>query len=351
MPKVSFLWINYNSSSFIDLALKSLEAVGDIDYSNCELIVVDNGSIDNSFATIEGFVRKSQIRSKVIKLHRNMGFTGGNNVAYAARDFESKYIVLLNSDAVPQTDSLEKLVESMEEDKTLGAVQGIILHQDGRLIDTAGSFLDETFGTHPFLEGEYASSLRRPVYITSADAAYSLYRVDAINQAMGYANRMFEDFIFAAYDDYSLGLKLWNRGFKIKAIPVISAKHVRGASCGKVRPLLDYLYIRNKIILNEISNSRYKNLTKLSLLRQSPAHFLLEILKAEKTRARLLTKALIDGIRIANARKRFGDRIDLYKAPVLLIDGSSALLGLTISSRLMDSNIKRELHRIATRKS
>jgi GT2 family glycosyltransferase len=352
-PKVSFLWINYNSSSFIDLALKSLEAVRDMDYSNCELIVVDNGSTDNSFATIEDFVRKSQIRGKTINLDRNLGFTGGNNAAYAARDFESEYVVLLNSDAIPERDSLEKLVESMEEDKTLGAVQGVILDQDGKSIDSAGSFLSEMFAPYPLLEGKQPGSLRNPVYITSADGAYSLYRVDAVNRTMEQTDKIFDDYIFACFDDYTLGLKLWNHEFKIKTIPVITARHTRGASFRKVKPLMAYLYMRNWTILNEICNSRYKNLTKMLLLKRLLAGSYSAILKIGKKHnseddSRILVRAIVDGIRIGESRKRLGERIDLYKAPVLSIDASSAFLGLAISLRLTDSHVKRELERIAS---
>jgi GT2 family glycosyltransferase len=281
-----------------------------------------------------------------------MGFTGGNNAAYATRDAESKYVALLNSDAIPQRESLEKLVESMEEDKTLGAVQGIILDEDGKLIDTAGSFLSEIFTPYPLLEGKQPSSLRKPVYITSADGAYSLYRVDAVNKTMGQTNRMFDDFIFACYDDYTLGLKLWNRGFKIKTLPVITAKHTRGASFGKVKPLLAYLYTRNWIILNEISNSRYKNLTRTLILKRLLAGFFSDILKIGKGHgseesSRIFIRAVVDGIRIGESRKQMKERIDLYKAPVLPIDASSALLGLTVSVRLMDQRIKRQLGKIA----
>jgi GT2 family glycosyltransferase len=352
-PKVSFIWINYNSFSFIDLALESLEAIRDLDYSNCELIIVDNGSVDRSLIAIKDFIRRNQIRSKVVELGRNMGFTGGNNAAYATRDAESEYVALLNSDAIPQRDSLKKLVESMEEDKTLGAVQGVILDHDGKLIDTAGSFLSEIFATYPLLEGRHPSSLKKPVYITSADGAYSLYRVDAINKTMGQTNRMFDDFIFACYDDYTLGLKLWNSGYKIKTLPVITARHTRGTSFKKVKPLLAYLYIRNRIILNEISNSRYKNLTRMLPIRQLLAGFFSEILNigrehGSEQNSRIFIRAVVDGIRIGESRKQLGERIDLYKAPVLLIDVSSVLLGLAISLRLMSSSIERELEKMAS---
>lgn len=351
-PKVSVLWVNYNSSSFMNLALESLQAVKDLNYSNYELIVVDNGSVDGSFTSVKSFIEKKSIESKIIVLGKNLGYTGGNNVAYASRDRDSKYIVLLNNDAVPRQDSLRELVDFMENDETLGAVQGVILNYDERSIDTAGDYLDELFGTHALLEGKPPESLKKPLYITSADGAYSIHRVQAIKKIRGQNNSLFDDYIFACLDDYMLGLKFWNSGFKVKAFPIVTAKHNRGTSFNRVSALRAYLSARNWIILHEISNSRYRNLAKLFFLKQLYVWFSWRILGSKielgsKEPPALLSKAFVDGIRIGSTRRRLGYTIDIYKAPILRIEYAKALLGLMIRQRLIDSSIRKELDRIA----
>jgi len=352
-PKVSILWVNYNSFSFIDLALESLQAVEDLDYPHYELIVVDNGSVDDSFTAITSFIEKKNIsaRTKIILLERNLGYTGGNNFAYASRDRDSKYVVLLNNDAVPKPDSLRKLVDYMEKDETLGAVQGVILNYDERSIDTAGDYLDELFATHPLLEGKHPESLRKPVYITSADGAYSIYRVQAIKKIRGQSDELFDDFIFACLDDYILGLKLWNSEFKVKALPFITAKHRRGTSFNRVGALRAYLGARNTIILHEISNSRYKNLAKPLFLKQLCGWFLWKILRSKvdlgsREMPALLSRAFVDGMGVGRTKRRLGDTIDIYKAPILRIEYSRALLGIMIRQRLIDSAIRKELDKI-----
>jgi len=94
-----------------------------------------------------------KINSKIIELKMNLGFTGGNNVAYRAIDQNSKYVVLLNNDAVPYSESLRNLVEVMENDKTLGSAQGVILNYDEKTIDTAGGFESELLTSYLFLQG------------------------------------------------------------------------------------------------------------------------------------------------------------------------------------------------------
>lgn len=350
-PKVSVLWVNYNSSSFIDLALESIRAVKGLDYSNYELVIVDNGSVDDSFETIKSFIERVHVKSKIIKLEKNVGYTGGNNIAYAAREPDSRYIVLLNSDAVPQKDSLRKLVKIMENDESLGAVQGVILNYDEKTIDTAGDYLSELFGTCSRAQGKLLKPLRKSVSITSADGAYSIYRVEAIKKTTNQDDCLFDDYIFACYDDYMLGLKVWNNGFKIKAVPLITAKHRRGTSFEKVRPLQFYLGVRNRIILNEISNSRYKNLLRLFFLKQLYVYFLFKIFglntePSSKELPALLSRAFLDGMRIGRMKKKLGETIDMYKAPILRIKPLTALLGIMTRPRLIDAHVKKELDKI-----
>jgi len=327
---VSILWVNYNSLSFINLALESLQAIRDLDYPNYELIVVDNGSVDDSFDIIKKFVNENNIRSKLIRLHRNLGFTGGNNVAYAARDPNSKYVVLLNSDAVPRKNSLSQLVEIMENDKSLGAAQGVILNYDEKSIDTAGDFVSELLGTYTHLEGKPPNSLKKQVFTTSADAAYSIFRVETIEKLLNRNDKIFDD-LFACFDDHLLGLRIWNAGYKIKAFPIITAKHNRGSSFSKVRPLQLYLIIRNALIVNEISNSRYKSLIRLLILRQLAKWIMAKLLgliknPEYKKMPTLLSKAFIEGIRIGRTKRWQAAKIDIYKAPVLKVEFASALL-------------------------
>jgi len=351
-PGVSILWINYNSLNFIDLALESLQAVKDLNYSNYELIAVDNGSIDDSFPTIKSFIKKNGIRSRTISLDRNFGYTGGNNFAYANRNQNSKYVVLLNNDAVPKRDSLKELVGFMEADESLGSAQGVILNYDERSIDTAGDYLDELFRTHPLLEGKHPQSLGKPVYITSADGAYSIHRVEAIKKTTGRNDSILDDFIFACFDDYLLGLRLWNSGFKVKTFPLITAKHKRGTSFNRANPLRAYLGARNWIILNEISNSRYKNLIKPLFVKQLYEWFLAKIFSlntelGSRELPPLLSRAFLDGMRIGRTKRRLGETIDMYRAPILRIPYLTALLGITTRLQSIDPHIRKELDKIA----
>jgi glycosyltransferase involved in cell wall biosynthesis len=47
--EASIIWLNYNSSNFIDIALTSIDSVLNLDFDNYEVIIVDNASSDGSF--------------------------------------------------------------------------------------------------------------------------------------------------------------------------------------------------------------------------------------------------------------------------------------------------------------
>jgi len=61
-PKVSIIWLNYNSINFLNLVLTSLRSVFNLDYEKYEVIIVDNASNDGSFERIKNFVETEKTR-------------------------------------------------------------------------------------------------------------------------------------------------------------------------------------------------------------------------------------------------------------------------------------------------
>jgi len=172
--------------------LESLEGVFGLDYPNLEVVIVGNGSTDGSFEAIKRFVeekRPSGVRVKVLRLGRNYGFAGGVNRGYAARDPDSKYVVLLNNDTVPYPDSLSRMVEVLEAHEGLGALQGIVVrYEDPNRVDTAGGFLTELLTSHLAFSGSSPQSVKHEFYVTYVDGSYSVYSVEALRKALGWSD-------------------------------------------------------------------------------------------------------------------------------------------------------------------
>ena len=343
-PKVSIIWLNYNSSHIMNIALKSLDAVASLNYpsNRVELIVVDNGSSDGSFEIVREFLdRKASINKKVIRLEKNLGFTGGNNVGYKARDHESKYIALLNNDAVPFPDSLKNLVEYAETGKDVGATQGVIVDMNTEKVDTAGDILTDLLVAYQLYHYKVPQSVKKSYYISYADGAYSLYRIDAIKKATSFSDKIFYDEMFAYFDDSILGLQLWNSEYKIVGCPFITALHRRSSSFGTVSLQKLYLQTRGYIALNELCNSIYKKLIRnmffLSIIRRWATQLLPSKVLGGMYRLPshpleiwyVLYKGYLDGLQWGRMY-RSKTLLNIYKAPILRTPlGTNILMLLT----------------------
>ncbi|MEM3629231.1 MAG: glycosyltransferase family 2 protein [Candidatus Bathyarchaeia archaeon] len=333
-PKVSVIWLNYNSTKFINIVLRSLEAVTELNYPSdrYELIVVDNGSTDGSFEKIKDFLQGVSLRNKIkiIRLERNLGFTGGNNLGFKARDPESSFVALLNNDAIPFSDSLSGLIEFMEAHENVGAVQGILVDLESRRVDTAGDMLTELLVAYQLYHNRPAQSVGRSFYISYADGAYSIFKVEAVKKAVGIENKMFYEEMFAYFDDSVLGLQLWNAGFKVLSCPIMAALHRRSSSFGTTSAFRLYLMTRGYIALNEISNSVFKSLIRttfpMRILKRSVISLLTSKLAGGKYRLLsspnevllALYKGYEDGVRWGrNKLREMKSPLDIYKAPIL----------------------------------
>jgi len=318
-PKVSIIWLNYNSSKILPIVLESLESVVGLDYPSdrYELIVVDNGSTDGSFEKVKDFLdRRGSFKKSVIRLGRNLGFTGGNNIGFTARDRDSKYVLLLNNDAIIFQEGLKTLVEYAENYSDVACLQGVVLKYGTKYIDSAGGYVNELLQTYNLGEyHEYPWILSKPVYVTYVSGSSALYRVEHILRYIG--NKLFINELFGYYDDDVLSLIMWNYGYKSVSIPEIIASHVGGLTFGRKKSTFSvYLNERNRIALSIITNTRYKRIILSHVLRGVMVSALgIEV----KDITRVRVRALYDGVKLGKRLRSKGLYIDVYKAPLVKI--------------------------------
>lgn len=118
-PKVFILLLNWNN---INETLECLESLKKIEYSDFEIIIVDNGSQDNSFEKLSQFKESNnQFHIKILKNSENLGFGGGNNtgIDYAYRN-NADYVLILNNDTVVAPNFLDKLIDVSKSDSKIG---------------------------------------------------------------------------------------------------------------------------------------------------------------------------------------------------------------------------------------
>ena len=129
-PKVCILLLNWNNWEDTKECLESLK---NITYSNFSIVLMDNGSQDDSLKRMREFKSQiPQLEIVILENGKNLGFGGGNNVGinYALKN-KFGYILLLNNDTIVSRDFLDKLVEVAQAHPVVGlAVPNIFFHDE-----------------------------------------------------------------------------------------------------------------------------------------------------------------------------------------------------------------------------
>jgi GT2 family glycosyltransferase len=204
------------------------------------LLVVDNGSIDDSVACVRRFCPDATI----IENGANLGFSGGVNVGLRAllRDDPPEAVVLLNQDTIVAADWLERLLDPFV-DPEVAAVGCKLLYPDGT-IQHAGAYLEyprqiaQHIGWHERDAGQYDET-REMQYVTGASLAL---RTAAI-QRIGFFD---EGYNPGYYEDSDYIWRLRHAGYRVMYTGAASAIHCESASTSD-RVRRSMLYNRNRL--------------------------------------------------------------------------------------------------------
>ncbi len=109
--KVDVIILNWNGKKD---TLECLESLKKIHYSNFQILLVDNGSTDDSVAVI----KKEHPEITIIETGENLGFAAGNNEGI--RKSTADYIFLLNNDTIVDPHILNALVKTIQSDPKIG---------------------------------------------------------------------------------------------------------------------------------------------------------------------------------------------------------------------------------------
>ncbi len=120
-PLATVIIVNWNGAHLLPACLDGLRRQnGAVSFQTW---VVDNASADESVA----LMRERYPEVRIVQSDRNRGFAGGNNLALEM--VTSPFAVLLNNDAVPEPDWLERLLAPMREpgSERIGATTGKVV--------------------------------------------------------------------------------------------------------------------------------------------------------------------------------------------------------------------------------
>ncbi|PHD75781.1 glycosyl transferase [Bacillus sp. AFS043905] len=105
---VSIITPSYNSKEFIGNAIQSVK---DQTYGNFEMIIIDDGSKDNSVLAIKSLINNDK-RIKLISLSENVGAAEARNIGIVKA--RGRFIAFLDSDDIWYPGKLKKQVDFMK---------------------------------------------------------------------------------------------------------------------------------------------------------------------------------------------------------------------------------------------
>ena len=245
MNMVSIIIPNYNGGDLLYNCINSIYE--NISIKDFEIIVVDNGSTDNSINRVKSNFQNVEI----ISSNSNLGYSGGCNLG--ATHASGKYLLFLNNDTEHSNEWIEKLVYFLDSNSKIAAVQPKILNiHNKKLFDYAGGaggFIDKF--CFPFVQGRIFHTLEEdhnqynnPSRIFWASGAAFMIRSNIFKTLKG-----FDKIYFAYMEEIDLCWRAQAMGYKIYSVPDSFVYHYGKQTIKENTIKSHYLNHRNSWIL------------------------------------------------------------------------------------------------------
>lgn len=243
--------------------LECLSSLTRLSYNNYEVVVVDNGSSDNSVVRIKAEFPDTH----VIALEDNTGFTGACNTAldYADRS-GARYIFFLNNDTViDNEDLLSDMADHMDSQKSLGMLSPTVLYNNTNRIWFGGGDIERNTGLVKLWNqgAEYDHPDHTGLIECTFLAGCALFvRVELMKSVGG----LYEPY-FLTSEESELCIRISDMGYKLAVVRDIYMQHKVSQSMGESSPLLVYFMYRNKLIFikRNAENIRLGDIYKISM--------------------------------------------------------------------------------------
>jgi N-acetylglucosaminyl-diphospho-decaprenol L-rhamnosyltransferase len=266
-PDLTVVVVTYQGAALLPGCLDAL-AAQTLPRERFTVVVVDNASSDGT----PDLVRTRYPWVELVETGRNLGFAGGNNAAL--RDLRTPWALLLNNDARPHPDALERLLHAAEDgsrrrtaaftatvlladrfrpagpeddpDDVVHAVDGgVVVDPDGsvRLVNSTGNLVatDGSGRDRGWLED--AATHDPPPSVFGFCGAAVLLRRRALEDV-----GLLDDAFFMYYEDTDLSWRLRRGGWEVEHVADAVVDHIHAASSVEGSPLFLLHNDRNRLL-------------------------------------------------------------------------------------------------------
>lgn len=252
---LSVIVLSYNTKEITDECLRRLQVAGSrLQESGyrIQVIVVDNASSDGSVEMIS----KKHPWVELIASKENTGYSKGNNIGISKA--KGDYILLLNSDALVEEDTLVKCQEFFKQNPHCDVLGAKLIFRNGTFQPSAGNLptvsnvicwimgislipgiKKYTNSFHPNYP-EFFNKDRRVGWVSGA---FFMAKKEVFEKCKG-----LDENIFMYLEEVELCKRIQKEGFKVWYVPEIIVTHLHGASSKSDR---------SKIFINELKGLKY----------------------------------------------------------------------------------------------
>lgn len=238
-PKIAIILLNYNGKKD---TLECLDSLSHLEYDNYEVIVVDNGSLDDSVKMISSLFPKITL----IETHENLGFSEGNNVGirYAIKN-NFDYFLLLNNDTIVEPTLLKFFIQAAEKNPK-GGIFGakIFRYYERDTIDHFGGLWNKDKVDFDVIG------------LGKKDLGFDKYQlVDYICGCAFFISKkviekigLLEPSYFLIWEDTDYCYHAKNAGFDLISVPNAKIYHKVSSSFTGGKPQMHYFWWRGKLL-------------------------------------------------------------------------------------------------------
>jgi GT2 family glycosyltransferase len=242
MNRVAVVILNWNG---IKDTISCLDSLINQTYSDYTIVVIDNGSVDDSVTVLQEYIAEHTKNTiELICNPKNLGFAGGVNTGIRwALDKQYDAVALFNNDATADKDWLSHLVQGLS-DEEVGISTGLLLHEDGKTIDSTGDWYSKWGLPFPRSRGENTVFAPNDGLVFGASGGATLYRTKMFHDI-----GLFDEDFFAYYEDADISFRAQLAGWKVKYSSEAIAYHKQGATSKKIPGFAVYQTFKNLPLL------------------------------------------------------------------------------------------------------
>jgi len=271
-PFISIIILNYNGKDFLKPCLDSVLSA---QYENLEIIIVDNGSTDESVAYIQENYGSIE-NLTIIKKGKNFGVPEGRNIGL--KQARGEYVIFLDNDTIVDKNWIEGFLEAFNVDERIAVAQAKLLSINEKdRFDHAGDYLT-TFG---FLQdradgAKDTGQFDRVENIFNAKGAAIMIKNSVLKEV-----GTFDSSYFMYLEETDFCWRIWLAGYRVVFAPKAVVWHEPSLDDSERKKasskfIVRYYGCRNYII-TVLKNAGFIWLLRFSFF-QIPCFFMLSLL-------------------------------------------------------------------------